>query len=66
MRPERPPEDWLLKACDGDMLVDLIFAPAGGPVTDELLDRAEELEVMAMRLPVARARGRADDEAARA
>jgi hypothetical protein len=24
MRPERPPEDWLLKAYDGDTLVDLI------------------------------------------
>ena len=52
MRPERPPEDWLLKAYYDDTLVDLIFAPAGGPVTDELLDRADEREVMAMRLPV--------------
>jgi predicted nucleotidyltransferase len=52
MRPERPPEDWLLKAYHDDTLVDLIFSPAGGPVTDELLDRAEEREVMAMRLPV--------------
>ena len=52
MRPERPPEEWLLKAYHDDTLVDLIFAPAGGPVTDELLDRAEEREVMAMRLPV--------------
>lgn len=53
MRPERPPEDWLLKAYhDDDTLVDIIFAPAGGPVTDELLDRADEREVMAMRLPV--------------
>ncbi|HEX8855208.1 MAG TPA: hypothetical protein VF752_06365, partial [Thermoleophilaceae bacterium] len=25
MRPERPPEGWLLKAHDGDVLVDLIF-----------------------------------------
>ena len=52
MRPERPPEDWLLKAYYEDTLVDLIFCPSGGPVTDELLDRAEEREVMAMRLPV--------------
>lgn len=52
MRTEHPPEDWLLKAYHDDTLVDLIFAPAGGPVTDELLDRAEEREVMAMRLPV--------------
>jgi hypothetical protein len=33
-------------------MVDLIFCPSGGPVTDEMLDRAEEREVMAMRLPV--------------
>lgn len=53
MRAERPPESWLLKAYyDDRVLVDLIFSPSGGPVTDELLDRAEEREVMAMQLPV--------------
>jgi Uncharacterised nucleotidyltransferase len=52
MRPERPPEDWLLKSHHDDTVVDLIFSPSGGPVTDELLDRADEREVMAMRLPV--------------
>ena len=54
MRTERPPEPWLLKAYyEDDVLIDLIFDPAGGPVTDDVLDRAEDLEVMAMRLPVA-------------
>jgi Uncharacterised nucleotidyltransferase len=53
MQPEDPPEDWLLKAHHDDIVVDLIFCPAGGAVTDEMLDRAEEREVMAMRLPVA-------------
>lgn len=53
-RTERPPEPWLVKAYhDGDVLVDLIFDPAGGPVTDEMLARSEEIEVLAMRLPVA-------------
>jgi hypothetical protein len=52
METERPPEDWLFKAYHDDTQVDLIFSPAGGPVTDEVLDRAEEREVMAMRLPV--------------
>jgi hypothetical protein len=52
MRAERPPEDWLFKAFHDDTQVDLIFCPSGGPVTDEVLDRAEEREVMAMRLPV--------------
>jgi Uncharacterised nucleotidyltransferase len=53
LRPERPPEDWLLKAYDENgTQVDLIFSPSGGPVSDDLLARAEEREVMAMRLPV--------------
>jgi hypothetical protein len=52
MRPERPPEDWLLKAHDGDVLVDVIYRPASGPVDDEMFERAEEMEVAAMKLPV--------------
>lgn len=52
LRADRPPEDWLHKVWDGDVLIDLIFRPSGGPVSDEWLRRAEEREVMAMRLPV--------------
>ena len=52
-RTERPVEDWLLKAYDGDLLVDLIFDPASGPVDDELLARADELELRAVRVRVA-------------
>jgi Uncharacterised nucleotidyltransferase len=48
MRPERPPETWLYKAYDGDVMVDLIFEPVTGPVTDALFERAEELEVEAV------------------
>jgi len=54
LRTERPPEGWLVKAYDGDYLVDLIFNPSSGPVTDEILERADELEVQAMPMPVAR------------
>jgi predicted nucleotidyltransferase len=54
MRTEKPPEGWLLKAyTDDGVLVDLIYDPNGGPIDDELLDRAEELEVHAMRMQVA-------------
>lgn len=53
MRPERPPEDWLLKAYDGDTLVDLIYHPAGGPVSDEHFARATPMEVNAQRVLVA-------------
>lgn len=52
MRPEKPPEGWLYKAFDGDVMVDLIFEPASGPVTGEELERAEELEVQATRMHV--------------
>jgi hypothetical protein len=51
MRPEKPPEDWLLKAYDSnDVLVDVIFRPTIGPITDEVLARGEEREVDAVRM----------------
>jgi hypothetical protein len=52
MRPEKPPEGWLYKAFDGDVMVDLIFEPTSGPVTQEELARAEEMEVQATRMRV--------------
>ncbi len=53
MKPERPPEGWLLKAWDGETLVDLIYSPMGGDVDDAYFERAEEMEVAAQRLQVA-------------
>src|SRR5436309_3011089 len=53
LEPETPPEGWLLKAWDGNVLVDLIFEPRGGPVDDELLERAEEFDVYAVTMRVA-------------
>jgi hypothetical protein len=52
MGAEHPPEQWLLKAWDGDHLVDIIFEPAGLPITDEVFARAEPLSVCAMRILV--------------
>src|SRR5690349_19477296 len=49
MRTEKPPEGWLYKAFDEDVMVDLIFEPTGVEVDDALLDRADELEVVAVR-----------------
>jgi Uncharacterised nucleotidyltransferase len=46
MRLEKPPEGWLYKAWDGDVLVDLIFRPTGFPITDEVIERGEDLEVV--------------------
>jgi hypothetical protein len=54
MRTERPPEGWLLKAWDGDVLVDLIWDLEGLEEPDVLLERAEELSVQAVRMPVLR------------
>ena len=54
MRAERPPEGWLLKVWDGDVLVDLIFHPIDGPVTQAHIDAADELNVMVMNMKVAR------------
>jgi hypothetical protein len=52
MRPESPPEQWLLKAWDGEILVDLIFEPSGMRIDDEVLARGDELSVMAMQTRV--------------
>ena len=52
MREERPPEQWLLKAWDGEHMVDLIFEAAGLPITDEVLARGDRLSVGAMSMPV--------------
>src|SRR3954465_13635908 len=48
MKAETPPEGWLMKAWDGDVLVDLIFEPRGLVVDDDLVARGEEREVMAI------------------
>ena len=48
MRPEKPPEGWLYKAWDDDVMVDLIFEPTGVQVDDALFARATELEVNAV------------------
>ena len=62
MRPERPPEQWLFKAWDDEVMVDLIFEllaieDEGGPaerrpIGDELFERAEELRVFGVVIPV--------------
>jgi hypothetical protein len=47
-----PPEDWLEKVYDGDVLVDLLFRPVERPVTREQLARADELRVDSVMMPV--------------
>jgi len=52
MRPERPPEEWLVKAWDGDTLIDLIYCPKGLPMDDDVMARGEELSVLGMEIRV--------------
>jgi hypothetical protein len=52
MRYEDPPEEWLVKAWDGDTLVDLIFFPKGTPVDDALIERGEVMSVLGMEMRV--------------
>jgi hypothetical protein len=52
MRPERPPEAWLVKAWDGDTLIDLIYCPKGLPMDDEVFARGEQLSVLGMEMCV--------------
>jgi len=54
MRPERPPEPWLYKAFDGEVMIDLIFSPAGLQITDEVIERSDLLEVWAVPMRVMR------------
>ncbi len=47
-----PPEDWLMKVYDDDVMVDLIHRPNGRPVDSALLGRAAELDVASVHMPV--------------
>jgi hypothetical protein len=53
LRTERPPEQWLVKAYDGDILIDLIFEPSGLPVDEAMFARSEEIGVHALNMQVA-------------
>lgn len=60
MEIEIPPEDWLIKAWDRhpddedtpSILVDLIYSPSGVPITDEVLERADYMDVLAHKMRV--------------
>jgi predicted nucleotidyltransferase len=49
---EIPPEDWLVKAWDGEVLVDLIHHARGLPIDDAVIDRGEELTIRSMHVRV--------------
>lgn len=48
MRTERPPEGWLFKAWDGDVLVDLIFDPTALELDAAAIEACETVNLQAM------------------
>jgi hypothetical protein len=53
LRTEIPPEGWLYKAWhENGTLVDLIFQPTGGPISDEKIEGSPVIEVSALRVHV--------------
>ena len=53
LRLEEPPEQWLLKAWDGEVLVDLIHTVTGYESVEEILQRSEVMRVASIDIPVA-------------
>ena len=49
---ERPPEDWLFKAWWGPAMVDVIHRLHTGPVDERVLARAQDHEMLGVRVPV--------------
>src|SRR5690625_64725 len=47
-----PAENWLFKAYHRGQLVDVLYRMTGEPVEDDLFERADILEVLAVRMPV--------------
>src|SRR3954452_12315842 len=52
LRVEQPSEDWLFKVFRDDAMVDVLHAQTGTPVGQELLGRAEVIEVLSVQMPV--------------
>jgi hypothetical protein len=51
-RIDRPPEDWLFKACTGDVVVDVLHRLNGVPVDPTTIRGADVLEVLAIAMAV--------------
>jgi hypothetical protein len=51
-RGEVPPEGWLVKTFDDDLLIDFIFRPVQRPVTDATLADTDVIAVNACHMPV--------------
>jgi hypothetical protein len=49
---QEPAENWLFKAFHHGALVDILFRMVGEPITREMLERSDTMEVLAVRMPV--------------
>jgi hypothetical protein len=54
MRSEVPPEGWLVKLWDGEVLIDLIHTVTGFDDVHQMIDRSEVMRVASLDVPVAR------------
>jgi hypothetical protein len=54
LRSTSIPEDWCLRAWNGDVAVDLITGPIGLEVTDDLIERADQMEVLGVTMRLIR------------
>jgi hypothetical protein len=47
-----PAEDWLVKVVTRNAFIDVLWRTCGAPVENDLIDRAEELPVLSVHMPV--------------
>jgi hypothetical protein len=52
LKTERPPEGWLVKAWDDDVLIDLIYRPVGLTIDREFLEQCQSRDVHAVPMRV--------------
>ena len=47
-----PAEDWLIKVVTQNAFIDVLWRTCGAPVENDLIDRAEEIPVLSVHMPV--------------
>jgi hypothetical protein len=52
LQVEQPPEDWLFKVYSDGAMVDVIYRDSGAPTQREVLEEAQEIEVLSVLMPV--------------
>ena len=48
----QPAEDWLVKVVTENAFIDVLWRTCGAPVTNDLIDRAEDMPVLSVLMPV--------------